>query len=389
MTSPSSTSSSDDFTGRTPGIPPSRSDEPAERTPRISSSGKRALALCLGVLLLLELGAARQDWLWKLDPRRPVGILLAVEDEIIAPAHDVRVAALGSSVMRDALLPREFEDAATLPEGSVLNLSLPNATPFDLALLYERNRERLATTRLLLVGIEDWFFYEEAGVSERYHRWATLNDRLTDYQGAARLPLLVSWAWKTYAARQAFAADGLAAAISGDRAEVIGADGRTRWRPEEQEVGPDAFDLAPYEARLRERVFHDRQARHLLRLVELAAADGIPVLVVRMPMRASAFRLRDRVDPAAESRLQGVLGGVVGNAVGAAGASVAGDTGDARETRGNRATSGSTSLLDIPIGTGVGLEERHFLDERHLGTVGGSVFTSYLASWAGTRYDLR
>lgn len=312
------------------------------------------------MLLLLEFGAARRDWLWRLDPRRPVGILLAVEDEIIAPAEDVRVVALGSSVMRDALLPRAFEQAAGLPEGSVLNLSLPNATPFDFVLLYERNRDVISGARLLLVGIEDWFFYEEPGVSERYHRWASLGDRLADYEGSARLPVLVSWGWKTYAARQAFAIDGLTAAVRGQRADVIGDDGRTSWRPDEQETGSGTFDLASYEARLGEREWRDRQVRYLGELVELATSDGVPIVIVRMPMRASAFRLRQQVDPQAESRLQQAM-----------------------------AAAAPGALLDFPTGDAAGLEERMFLDERHLGTAGARAFSGVLAGWAAANHTLR
>ncbi len=329
-----------------------------------SSRDKRALLVFLGILLLLEFGVARRDWVWRLDPRRPVGILLAVEDEIIRPAGDVRVAALGSSVLRDALLPRVFEEAAGLPAGSVLNTSLPNATPFDFVLMYERNRPVFAGAELLLVGIEDWFFYEELGVSERYQRWATLTDRFADYTGTERLPLVVSWLWKTYAARQAFALDGLSAALQGERAEVIGDDGRTKWRPEERAQGADTFDLRPYEFRLRERQWRDRPLRYLAQLLELAGEDGVPVVIVRMPMRASAFRLRGQVDAEAEPRLQNALATV-------------------------QAAALPSRLLDLPTGATVGLEDRHFLDERHLGTRGAEIFSRYLAAWAVATYDLR
>jgi len=332
--------------------------------PRISRSSKRALLLCLGVLLALEIGVARTDWVWELDPRRPVGVFLAVEDEIIAPADDLRVVVLGSSVMRDAIVPRAFEAAAGLPEGSVLNTSLPNATPFDFVVLYERNRAQLSRARLLIVGIEDWYFYEEPGISERYHRWATLSDRLTDYGGSDRLSLMVSWIWKTYAARHAFALDGIAAALRGNLPEVVGADGRVQWRPEEGALGAESFDLGAYEARLRERVWRDRPVRYLRGLLEAAAADDVPVVSVRMPIRAEAYRLRDRIDPEAEARLRGSLA-------------------TAQEA------DAASGLLDFPSGESAGLEERHFLDERHLGTQGAEVFTRYLAEWAARNYDLR
>ena len=370
--SPSSTSSSDESpetaTDERRPVPDAREPErpgtEARERSGFSPSDKRALLVFLGILLLLEFGAARRDWVWRLDPRRPVGILLAVEDEIIRPAGDARVVVLGSSVMRDALLPRVFEEAAGLPAGSVLNTSLPNATPFDFVLMYQRNRRAFADAELLLVGIEDWFFYEEPGVSERYHRWATLEDRFADYTGAERLPLLVSWLWKTYAARRAFALDGLSAALQGERAEVIGDDGRTRWRPEERAQGTETFDLAHYEARLRERQWRDRQVRYLGELLELAAEDGVPMVMVRMPMRAAAFRLRGQVDAEAESRLQSALATA-------------------------QSTPAPAGLLDFATGAEVGLEDRYFLDERHLGTRGAEIFSRYLAGWAMATYDLR
>jgi len=360
--SPSSTSSSDD--SARPAADTAAAPDRAETSGGLSASGKKALLLCLGILLLLEFGAARRDWVWRLDPRRPVGILLAVEEEIIAPADDVHVVILGSSVMRDALLPRVFEEAAGLTPGTVLNLSLPNATPFDFVLMYERHREVFRDARLLFVGVEDWYFYEEPGVSERYHRWATLGERLTDYQGTERLPLLVSWGWQTYAARQAFAVDGLLAALRGERADVIGDDGRTRWRPEERQVGRESFDLASYEARLRERQWRDRQIGYLQELARLAGADALPVLFVRMPMRAAALEMRGRVDAEAESRLQEVLRGTV----------AAGET---------------SRLLDLPSGESAGLEDRYFLDERHLGTAGAEIFSRYLGAWAASEQPIR
>ena len=344
---------------------PSPSTAPADssRAPLLSTAGKRALLLSTAILLVLEFGIARTDWVWRLDPRRPVGIMLAVEEEIVAPSTDPRVVILGSSVMRDAVLPGVFEGAAGLPGGSVLNTSLPNATPFDFVVFYERNREALRGTRLLIVGVEDWYFYEEPSVSERYHRWASLGDRWSDYRGSERLPLLVSWIWKTYAARQAFALDGLAAAARGERADVIGDDRRVQWRPRDEQLGADDFDLAPYEARLRGRQWRDRQSGYLVELVGLAAADNLPVVIVRMPMRRAAFRLRTQIDPGAESRLQGVFA----------------------EVQQVEAPSG---ILDLPSGETAGLEDRYFLDERHLGTRGAEMFSRFLAGWAAEQYDL-
>lgn len=316
----------------------------------LSSSGRRAVLLCLAILLILEFGAARRDWLWKLDPRRPVGILLAVEEQLIEPVDEPRVVILGSSVVRDAILPRLFEQVAGLPRGSVLNTSLPNATPFDFVLLYERNRQRLARSRLLIVGVEEWYFYEEPGIPERYHRWATLQQRFADYEGSQRLPLLVSWVWKTYAARNVLSFE---AATGAADVAVIGNDGRTRWRAEEQATGSADFDLSAYEARLHERQWRDRQTTYLQQLVGLAAADGLPLLIVRMPLRAAAQATRGRLDPGAEERLQEAL-----------------------------ATAGDAArLLDLPAAPDAGLQEQHFLDERHLGTTGAEVFTRFLADW--------
>ena len=356
--SPSSTSSSEPEVAATDG----GGDD--ARQPLLSPAGKRGLLVCLAILLLIEVAVARPDWAWRLDPRRPVGILLEVEEKLLAPVETPRVVVLGSSVMRDGLLPRAFETSAGLPSGAIVNASLPNATPFDFCLLYERNREKIAQSRLLVAGIEDWYFYEEPGVSERYHRWASLSQRWRDYAGMERAPLIVSWLWKTYAARQALAFDAIVASVRGERADVIGDDGRVRWRPEEVDMGPESFDLAGYEARLREREWRDRQARYLRELGELAAEDHVPLVVVRMPMRARAFELRKRVSPDAEPRLQDVLATL-------------------------RAGADAPTVLDIPTGEPAGLEERHFLDERHLATEGARRFTRYLAAWVAGEYALQ
>lgn len=86
--------------------------------------------------------------------------------------------------------------------------------------------------------------------------------------------------------------------------------------------------------------------------------------MVRMPMRATAFRLRGQVEAEAEARPQNALATLQGPA----------------------APSG---LLDFPTGAAVGLEDRYFLDERHLGTRGARIFSSYLGGWAAGEYDLR
>ena len=90
----------------------------------------------------------------------------------------------------------------------------------------------------------------------------------------------------------------------------------------------------------------------------------MPVVIVRMPMRATAFRLRGQVDAEAELRLQSALATV-------------------------RAAGVPSRLLDLPTGASVGLQDRHFLDERHLGTRGAEIFSRYLAAWAIETYELR
>jgi hypothetical protein len=170
--------------------------------------------------------------------------------------------------------------------------------------------------------------------------------------------------WKTYAARQAFALDGIVASLRGERAQVIGDDGRTRWRPEEKEMGPESLSLSPYEARLRERHWRDRQVHYLRQLLEIAGTDALPVVVARMPMRDAAFRLRARVDPGAESRLLAALA-------------------TAREA------GASATLLNVPTGVAIGIDDRFFLDERHLATAGARLFTRHVAGWATAQYELR
>ncbi len=107
---------------------------------------------------------------------------------------------------------------------------------------------------------------------------------------------------------------------------------------------------------------HDHHAAR--RPVAWRLEDGVPVVIVRMPMRATAFRLRGQVDAEAELRLQSALATV-------------------------RAAGVPSRLLDLPTGASVGLQDRHFLDERHLGTRGAEIFSRYLAAWAIETYELR
>ena len=75
--------------------------------------------LAVALLLAVEFGLARRDWIWGWWPRSESGVIDAIETQVIAQSDAPSVLFLGSSRVRDAVSPREVEKQLGLKRGAV------------------------------------------------------------------------------------------------------------------------------------------------------------------------------------------------------------------------------------------------------------------------------
>ncbi len=132
----------------------SRSSTSSSNTGGRHSVVPKGALFAVVILLAVEVGIARQDWLWDLVLASPSGNITALEEQVNQGA-DPTVVVMGSSRVRDGISPRQLETELNLHEGSVLNLAVTNGSTFDALTIYRRNRDTLSKAKLLIVGIED------------------------------------------------------------------------------------------------------------------------------------------------------------------------------------------------------------------------------------------
>ena len=277
--------------------------------PSFRRADPRAVFLCIGLLLVVELGVVRSNWLWTFDERSQVGVMNVIETEVIDEAQNsADIIVLGNSRMRDALPPVDFEQALGLERGQVMNLSLTAGTLYDSLLMYRRNRDNLDGASVAIVGVEAWFFKEEErGLDSRFVRYATLTDRLSPYVGGRELDAAVGYIWRTFESSDQLIV--VAKAIVRGGGEVtIESDGRTAWRDEELALGPAGSEL-DVEGRVRaiypEFSPSDAPTEVLATLIAMLQEDGIKVILVRPPFRDSYVEARDDWVPGVEDWFQG------------------------------------------------------------------------------------
>ena len=311
------------------------------------------------ILILIEVGASRQDWLWSTEPRSNTGIVYALEDRVIEVADDPAIVFMGSSRVRDAVAPRVMEQQLNLPTGSVLNLGLSEGSVFDSLTLYERNRRKLSGAELLVVGVELNDFVAVPIVNNRFRRFAPLSMRL-EWQGPERLSLVLGWLYRTYDARP-----NLRALVSSiwrqNSPEIpIAEDGRVVWR-EPVEDGPNRIDAAL----AAETLYAGEEAGlgfegELQELVDLATADGMHVAIVHVPVR-------DSVADAFDANFSDLV----------------------EEMQGSVTAISGASLVDITMrrSSVSGLEPTHYEDYGHVTPDGGLVLTAYYGELLGEAFS--
>jgi hypothetical protein len=252
-----------------------------------------ALLLALLLLLGFEVGVARSDWIWGWVPHSDVGVVDALESQVISDADQPQILFMGSSRIRDAVSPRLLEHKLGLDEGAVLNLGLTKGTPFSAEKLYERNRSVLSSASVVVFGLESWQFTRRSRVNERVNRFASLEERLRYFDGPDRLPLIVGAIWRTYDARAACHRFFKTWFVDRPPGLPITDDGRVRWRTldeAEQQLGKRS---AGSSAKLHWKRWSPSAGRFALlgRFVDRVQADGIDVWLVEVPTQNAYLRV--------------------------------------------------------------------------------------------------
>jgi hypothetical protein len=261
----------------------------------------KAPLLALSVIGALEI-VVRSNAFWGRVPDSMVGAYGGIQHEIIEKAPITpEIVFLGSSRMRDAVDPRQLEGAMALRPHAVMNLGLTGGTPYEALSYYERNRALLGRAKVVVIGVEDWYWNGSFPPDEVERLDATFGTRITWYERRHELGDVIGGLWRTTEVRDELPKW----AISFVRRPVPPrfVDDRLIWRPASAtlEVGPEETDVA---AAVSDLLQNYRPApayeSSLTRLFELLEADHVRVIVVQLPMRAAYYDAVQRAYPRAQ-----------------------------------------------------------------------------------------
>lgn len=270
----------------------------------LHAAGFRPYGAGLAVLLLLlvEFGLVRNDYVWSFAEDSQTGIVDALERKVLAVREPPRVVVLGSSRIRDAVVPAVVAGELDLPLDSVVNLGLTAGRPFDSLIMYRRNRELLSQADVLVLGVDEFTDRKVENPSERYRRFASVDDRRRDFQGETGMALMVGSVWRTYDANKSLGRWLKSFVQRRSRAVAIAEDGRVQWRKEGVGVVDDSLDRAESLYQNRESPEYDLYC--LTELLDLAQADQLPVVLFRPPINPKFVALRDEFAPWAEAEFE-------------------------------------------------------------------------------------
>jgi hypothetical protein len=311
----------------------------------------RAAVLAAGLLVVVEAGIARQEWIWHAVRGSEIGLLNMIEEEVIPSAPEPTILLMGSSRMRDAIPPRTLEGHLGLAPGGVLNLGIASGTPFEALTLYRRNREKLSAAKVLVISAEDWYANGGIRPGDADRRFSSLQERLTDYPLEDALGLLVGWVWRTYDARYAIERWLRCHFQVCEGSAYVGSDNRVLYRRDDPLEGPPEVDVSPDVRRFYQQYdWSLGRLRQLERLIAEARADGLRVIVVQFPFRdeyLQAVRTQHATAYAAYVRAVRHLAGA--------------------------------EVLVYESADGLGISQRYFRDYGHLTPLGAEIMAQRLA----------
>lgn len=151
------------------------------------------------VVLCLELGVrlTPEKYLVTFYSRLGFGIFM---ENVVLPKFDKpQIAILGTSRAADAFMPRMIDEELGLPQNSTVNLGLFGSRTSDWEALYERNRAKLKSCKLVILNVDEWSFSSGVGSDEHFALTAPLRERLTfaDNYDAPDLPVEIKRDAKT------------------------------------------------------------------------------------------------------------------------------------------------------------------------------------------------
>jgi hypothetical protein len=243
--------------------------------------------VALTLLVLFEFLVARQDHLWDAVQMSEVAVLGVLERKAFRAGSKPQVLVFGNSRVRDGLAPRVIEEAAGLPRGAVANLALTSGRAYDALVLWRRNQGHFDQVRLALIGV-DWFdFRGDTSEGNRFRRYGSAGDRWRAWRGGASPDVLIGALWRGFDAGRALA-DLLDASVSGNLRDLpVAPDGRITWRDVEVLEGPATVDPE----RMLEMHYGGKwnanpsNQRDLLELISILEAEGVVVVLMRIPYR--------------------------------------------------------------------------------------------------------
>ena len=278
----------------------SSSEPPATAGGRSASRVPWGVVWAVAFLALFELCVVRADAFWAVPEQSTTGIVHRVEAAAMQASPRPTVIAVGSSRIRDALIPSVVAETLGLGPGSVANASITAGTPVDAEAMYSRNADWFGSAQTLVVGVDDWTFTRSIPLSVR-ERWLAPYSTLVDAHEGALHTLLAArdHLCKTIVARGRI--HGLLTAPWRVRHRLtVDADGRVLRNPIDGSEFRSGIDVSSDVER-----FHARpepasyRTAALERLIERATDDGVQVVIAVVPWRDAYVDGVERARPTA------------------------------------------------------------------------------------------
>jgi hypothetical protein len=314
----------------------------------------RGLLTAIVLLGVLDFGLSRADWPYRKYPSSYVGAFLSQEQALQRDPVPPRIIILGNSRSKCGLLSREMEQFLHLPSGAVLNLSLESGDHYDNYILQRRNRQIMKSARLLICCVDAYEWNANYPLSERFHHFAGLTDRL-DLEPS--IPNLFGWFFRTE--EKAALYHGIFRRIK----ERVAAASRLVGRasiddpPVNQPTSPAS--LGPVEGRVSfwYKNFRLSRERQLLlqQVVGAAQEDGQQVVIVQLPFRDEYMHEVFRTHASDYAAYQRSIRGIDG-----------------------------AQAKFFETASACGLEPTDFQDWDHLDAAGAEKFTRVWCNWLAT-----
>lgn len=239
----------------------------------------RSVILATGLLLALDWGVSRPDWLHRCFPNSYVGTFLKQERLLRNCSHDPEIVIIGNS-RASGLDPAVLERELQLPAGAAFCFSIAAGDPYDGVLAERRNRDRLGRARLIIFCIDSWQFDSTLPLSsKRFIHFASLRDR---WRAGHRWDVLVGGFWRTYDQEDLF--QGVAKQIL---SSALHKEAPVQWRRTQRETVRDTRTAAE----MAHRYFRDYQLSTVMRdflalLINQVSPEGQKIMLVQLPFRS-------------------------------------------------------------------------------------------------------